>query len=98
MLFARKGAVAYFVDVRVDRLGNDSTQVSIAFDEFRGETFGQPENVMNDQDLPIAKRTGADANGRNRQLFSDLAGQVQRHPFHDHGKRASFSNSVRVID
>ena len=48
----------------------------------------QAEQVRRHQDLPVAGRAGADADGRNFQGRRDASGHVGRHTFDNNGEGA----------
>ena len=53
---------------------------------------------MQHQHLTVAKRTGAYADGRNRNLLRDLGREVERYAFDDNRARAGLFHRVGVVE
>src|SRR5438105_6551151 len=70
---AREGARAHVFGIALDRRLDHRTEVAVAADEFRSSRR-QSQHIFEHQDLTVAGRTGADANGGNGDCFRDLPG------------------------
>src|SRR3954454_7929179 len=59
-----EAARAHIFGVCLGSFGDQGSQFGIALDELRGEIAEQANDVLGDQDLAVAGRRGADADGR----------------------------------
>lgn len=73
MLVRWKAAVAHVLRVSRDRRGGDLTEFGITLDEFGPEVAEDAQHVVDDEDLPVTGRRGADTDGWNRYLSGDAA-------------------------
>src|SRR5262249_18523853 len=67
-----------FLTVAGYRLFYFLTQLGIALDETGMKLLKQTQEIVRDEDLPIAAGAGADANGRDVHGFGDFPGQFRR--------------------
>src|SRR3954447_4868024 len=75
MLRTGEAACAHILGIGLGGLRDLASQFGVALDEFRGEIAEQAYDVLGDQDLAVASRRRADADGRHRQIGGQLAGQ-----------------------
>ena len=70
-------------------------EVRVALDEFR-RARREPEHVFQDQNLPVAGRAGADADGRDRTAAVSLRAQRLGDRLDDDGEGAGSATATRI--
>src|SRR3954469_6495102 len=83
-----------FADDRAHLLGGLHPRL----DEFRREPWEHPHEVGGHEDLSIAIRTRADANGRNPHGGSDFFGNRRGDEFEDDGESAGLFERAGVVE
>src|ERR1700740_1046417 len=69
---ARKTSPAHILTISTHGAGNRLANIGVLPRKFRGLSKGQPQQIVDHEDLPVAVRTGSDADGGNAQLARDL--------------------------
>ncbi len=88
MIGGRKLARAHLAGIGRDRGLAIAAQMRIPLDEFRLERGEQPQHVIDHEDLPVAARRGADADGRDRDPGGDPVRERRGHLFQNDRERA----------
>src|SRR5262249_37589038 len=78
-----------FTAIILDRLHYVAAQIGVLLDEARLKILKQTQQVLRNQDLPVAATARADANRRDLQRGGDLLSQVDREP-RDHRPERPF--------
>jgi len=89
---------SHIVTVFAYGTGNDSPHIGVLPREFRHWVKGQPQDVMQHQDLAVAIRPCSDSDRGNAQFTRNLRRQFARHRFQHHGKRAGGFHRSRIAD
>src|SRR5436190_23344602 len=71
----RELAAADFLDVLANRFADGRREVGVPLEEPGREALGETEEVGSDENLPVAFRPGADADGRDLDLGRDAGGE-----------------------
>src|SRR3989442_11287236 len=88
VLRGREGAAAHVL-VELARGGFDRlAEFGVLTDELRDVVWIQPEHVLNDEHLPIAVRSGANADRGNRQRLCHPLAECTGARLQHHGKEA----------
>ncbi len=90
---SRTSAAYAFAD-----LGDALAEFGVALDELRFEVGKQPDHVLEHQDLAVAGRRGADADGRHADDLGDMAGDRLERALDDHGEGAGRLHRLGVLD
>ena len=72
------------------------SELGVLPDEFGMKALEHSQQVVDDQDLSVAVRAGADADRRDRQLGGDLGGQLAGDALEDDAERAGVGDRVGV--
>src|ERR1700688_2041714 len=83
-----EGSAAHIVAIAADGFGNSLAEIGVLAREFRRLVESEPEQIVDDEDLTVAVRSSADADGGNTQLACDFRGEFARHGFEDDGESA----------
>src|SRR6185312_17470799 len=86
-----------FVDVRAGRVTDDLGQVGVLLDKTLHLAASQTKHVLPNQDLRIAVRTGANADGRDLEFTGHLARQITRNHLQHHAEGSGLFDSVRIV-
>ena len=77
-------------------IADQGCQVRIATDELGWRRKGQSQKIVEDQNLPIALRAGADADGRDFQFARDHGRNLARDAFENDATGASAFQGDRI--
>src|SRR6185312_2073249 len=92
------GARADGLDVALQRLAVVAGALHKVLDETRLAPGGDVENVVDDEDLPIRRGSGADADDGNLQLLRDRLAQVRGDALEEHDVRACRFQALGIRD
>lgn len=81
-----EAAVADVLDVGGEGVFHGAGEVGVVFEETGGEVFSHAKHVVNDEDLPVAIRPGADADGRDGEGRADVFGESGGNLLKDDGE------------
>src|ERR1035437_5777990 len=87
---------SYVVSVVVERGGEKGRAVGILAREFRGWGEGEVEEIVEDEDLAVAIRAGANADGGNAALCCDACSQFARDAFEHDGDGSGIFERLSV--
>src|SRR5437660_8750 len=76
MLRPRELPLAHLLAIARDRLPHVAAQLGVALGEARAEVVEEAQQVRRHQDLPVAVRPRADADGRHLDRLRDARGQL----------------------
>src|ERR1700682_4178488 len=93
-----EGAVAHVLVERARGGFDRLTEFGVLPDEFRDMVRIQPEDVLDDEHLAVAVRSGADADGWHRQRFGHPLSQHTRDALEDDGKGARCFQRLGVFE
>ena len=92
VLLLGKGAAADVGDVRLERVADLAGEIGVALDG-AALALAEPEQVVVDQHLAVARCAGADADRRHRELGGDPLCDRRRHGLEHDGKQPTASSS-----
>src|SRR5207302_7849323 len=98
MLRSRKRAGADLAAIVFRRLQDGGTEVGELFGETGMKIVEQPKHVVSDQNLAVAGRPRADADGWDLERLRDFGCSFGGNAFDDHGKSAGFLNGKGVFE
>src|SRR6516225_4635295 len=79
--FARKTSSPHVGAIFTHCTGNDFTEIGILPRKFWYRRKSQPQQIVDNQNLPVAFRARTDANRRDAQLARDQRGKLPRNSF-----------------
>src|SRR4029450_6365154 len=97
VLFARELAISDLVDICGGRVADDLGQVGVLLDKALDPAAPQTEHVLPNQDLRIAVRTGANADGRDLEFTGHLARQITRNHLKHHAEGSGVFDGVCIV-
>ncbi len=92
-----EGVFFHITAVAINRGPDQSSCVAILADELCRGAEAEIDEVVEDEDLTIAVRSGADANGGDTNLGGDASRDFPRHTFEDQQDSPSSFEGVRVM-
>jgi hypothetical protein len=98
VLRARKHPAANLLDVRPRRRGAVLEEVGKVLDKLRLEGGAQAEQVVPDEDLPVAARPRPDADGGDVDGAGDTLGEGHGHALDDQGEAARVGDGDGVFE
>src|SRR5439155_21976787 len=79
------------------RVANRAGEIGVPPDESGTEIARQADDVVEDENLAVAVRTGADSDRRHRNFRRDLGREARRHALENDREAAGLGQSLRVL-
>src|SRR2546430_4367605 len=94
----RKSSFVHIITVFADGFGNYFSDVGILPRKLRSLPESEAKQIVNDENLPIAVRAGADADRWDAQFARNLRRQLARHSFQHNRKSPGRFHRARVAN
>ena len=85
-------------DIRLEGRADRALQIRVRLDEARHVTRRDAEEIVPHEDLAVARRTGADPDGRDPQRVGDVRGDGGRDGLEHDGKTARALERARFVE